>query len=236
MIDTLTGDPLVAPSFLTGSVGSESLLSQNDLQPVVQQAITYWQSAGVDSGSLDRLNSIPVHVADLPGPFLGFASDNGIRIDRDAAGYGWNMDAGRISHGSLDLLTAVTHEFGHALGMEHDHDDHVMNAQLSPRANSSPSIAVSRFDRLADVSDLPTEHGPLTDRADLTCDLALKAVTDQPLLTDNDRDASRSMTRRSRLLRRARIAQERAEGESTVVDHQTERHEFFALYGSSADM
>lgn len=47
-------------------------------------------------------------------------------IDRDAAGYGWSVDTG-----GFDLLSVVTHEFGHMLGFDHGHDDRVMRSTLA---------------------------------------------------------------------------------------------------------
>jgi hypothetical protein len=90
-------------------------LSYATLQPVVNQAIENWALAGADASQLNALSQIDVHVANLSGSYLGMASasSNLIWIDVDAAGYGWRSDG-------MDLLSAVSHELGHQIGLDHD--------------------------------------------------------------------------------------------------------------------
>ena len=95
------------------------------LDPVVQQSLAYWAAAGVDPHRLDALTQVDVQIADLSKSLLGIAALNVVWIDRDAAGYGWSVNSGGV-----DLFSAVTHEFGHVLGYEHNHAAGLMNPTL----------------------------------------------------------------------------------------------------------
>jgi hypothetical protein len=126
------------PLRAAASVGTdgESLqsLTYATLQGVVDQAYRYWATAGADSAQLNLLAQLDVRIADLSGDVLGEASEstNLVWIDRDAAGVGWSMDANR----GHDLLSTVTHEFGHMVGLGHDD----MSASLEVAQRQLPRL------------------------------------------------------------------------------------------------
>ena len=114
--------------------GDTSNLTQEQLQPVVTQAIAQLATAGYN---VSGLGQVQFHVADLAGSLLGLTRQNTIWIDQNAQGYGWYIDAspssnaaftqvtgtnevqaapGSPAYGHVDLLTVVTHELGHVLG------------------------------------------------------------------------------------------------------------------------
>lgn len=88
-------------------------------------------------------------VNDLPGNAVAWSVGDGtILIDMSAAGHGWfvdqtpfnnneyrNIDGGLVAksnsdaYGRMDLLTAISHEFGHLLGYEHGSSE-LMGATL----------------------------------------------------------------------------------------------------------
>ena len=108
---------------------------------MLQAAISRIESA-MSLESAAALSDVAVEIVDLPGDLLGRASGGRlVQIDRNAAGYGWFVDAtprneveftvrpgtrdltarpSGPARDRADLLTAVLHEFGHVLGHAHD--------------------------------------------------------------------------------------------------------------------
>src|SRR5262249_38524197 len=106
------------------------------LQPILSAAIDRWAATGLDAARLAVLRHATVTIADLGGSYLGLAdpATHGIRIDDDAAGYGWFVDqtpgddsefrrpGDQGAQRRMDLLSAVAHELGHLIGLDDDHD------------------------------------------------------------------------------------------------------------------
>ena len=124
-------------------------LQREVVQPSVMQALATWYAAGADPRALRNLAGVSVTIADLPGDVVARTSGRAIILDNDAAGNGWFVDAspwdqiefggvegdGYATSGSasgrIDLLTTLTHEFGHLLGMDDSRDlHHVMHHML----------------------------------------------------------------------------------------------------------
>ncbi|MCC8968300.1 hypothetical protein H8A95_39910, partial [Bradyrhizobium sp. Pear76] len=118
----------------------EMHLTQSELNSVVSSAIAQWAAAGASSAQLALLHAVSFSVADLAGQIVGQESAGHITIDTDAAGHGWFIDptpsnnfefanalnasgtdlltdSSTAAAGHLDLLTTVTHELGHVLGL-----------------------------------------------------------------------------------------------------------------------
>ncbi len=119
-------------------------LTQTQLNSIKAAAIRSWQKVGrLTAGHATVLRAVSFEVRNLAGQTLGLASGGNkvVKIDADAAGYGWYVDATPADDkefavhtsatrlyatptaapaGRVDLLTAVMHELGHVLGLDHD--------------------------------------------------------------------------------------------------------------------
>ena len=117
----------------------EMHLSQSELDGVVAAAIAQWAHAGASAAQLGALHATTFSIADLaPGIVGEEQAPAHITIDVNGDGHGWFVDPtpannSEFTHaafstdlftdptnaaaGHLDLLTTVTHELGHVLGL-----------------------------------------------------------------------------------------------------------------------
>jgi hypothetical protein len=140
-----TNDPAFdGPAGMTaaGGVGegATGTVTQGNLDAIAEVAISQWAEAlGADDPRLAALQGVHIGFADLDGAQLGQADGDSIVLDTDAAGYGWFVDftpeesgefrlrveggvaaaPGSEAYGRMDLLTVVTHELGHVMGLDH---------------------------------------------------------------------------------------------------------------------
>ncbi|MBY0525661.1 MAG: PQQ-dependent sugar dehydrogenase [Gemmataceae bacterium] len=123
-----------APQLLDGdaSGGSSASLRSEQLAPIVAEALRRWAATGLSTEQIARLRSVAFVVTDLTPGWLGEFLPGTVFIDANASGFGWFVDptprldeefagasalAGSAAAGRVDLLTVVTHEMGHALGL-----------------------------------------------------------------------------------------------------------------------
>jgi hypothetical protein len=120
-----------------GAPGAQ--VTQPQLDAAAAAAIERWAATGLSVEQLAQLRAATVRVADLDAGRLGASFGTTVELDRDAAGWGWFVDVtpaddaefadvvsaterraerGSPAYGRMDLLTAVTHELGHVLGLE----------------------------------------------------------------------------------------------------------------------
>jgi hypothetical protein len=130
-------------------------LTQEQLRPIVAEAMARWQAVGIDPQRLAALEHATFRIADLPGNDLGMETEGVITLDRTADGYGWYIDAtpsddsafapGAVNspaRGHIDLLSVVAHELGHLLGYGEDDSAGVTGEYLAPGVRHVPVAAL----------------------------------------------------------------------------------------------
>ena len=129
-VEQPTAIPAIVPAAITPETTPVSVspasLTQGELDLWVLKARTIWEASGLTAEQSDLLKGLRFEVADLPNPRLGEADGRTIRVNRQAGGHRWGMDhdfdASQPDEGSIDLLTTVLHEMGHALGLDDSYD------------------------------------------------------------------------------------------------------------------
>ena len=114
-----------SPLLATGvppTEASDRVLTEAELQPIVEAAIEQWRQQPLTRQQLAILETLQISVVELGTSRLGEAANNSIRIDDNGADFGWYIDQTPFDVTdddigvSMDLLTVVVHEIGHALG------------------------------------------------------------------------------------------------------------------------
>jgi hypothetical protein len=182
-----TGPQLAAfaPTALSSSVPALTLA---ELAPIVVEAEGLWVAAGASPAAL----AADVEIADLSNgsagqaPVIGYTNGT-VLIDAHAGGFGWFIDPtpadnnefrftgsatdlwatpGSPAYGRMDLLTVVTHELGHVLGLpdlpgpESTHDIMAQVLSLGERRLPGPSGS-SAVDAAAPAETLSSVGGQL---------------------------------------------------------------------------
>ncbi len=167
----------VAGDTLTQAPAAPAVLTQAQLDGVVSAAMARWEATGLTKEQAALLREVTFEVADLPGWYLGEAAGHRIRVDNNAGGHGWHMDASPESDalfgtivsptrrytdpasapaGRIDLLTTILHEFGHALGLEDSYlaqdRESIMFGQLTKGERRLPATGQA-------VGAHPHDHG-----------------------------------------------------------------------------
>ncbi len=130
---------LLAPAD-TSNRGEKSSKSRPESpKPVVDAESVRGVRVGLDERRLQMVDRLEFQPANVPGNLAGLVRLNAILVNRDAAGYGWQIDTtltvdetfdlgnrrpilhaadSRLAAVRIDLLTAVAHELDHLFGLE----------------------------------------------------------------------------------------------------------------------
>src|SRR5262249_22863423 len=145
-------------------------LTESQLQAMANEAIARWQQTGLDAQQQALLGAARFQVVNLPDGIVGLESpanlrqSNIIQIDDNAGGRGWFIDStpsdsydfvfatatnefiatpGSPAYGRIDLLTVISHELGHVLGLDHpdaaEHSPSVMASELATGVRRLPT-------------------------------------------------------------------------------------------------
>jgi hypothetical protein len=156
---------------------------------------------------LARLQTAQIDIVDLPAGYLGLAYANlgRIELDVDASGLGWFTDATSAENkgaaGQVDLLTVLTHEMGHLLGLDdldiHEHPGDVMGEFLSAGVRRLQGVGEwtvgDAFSGWVDTS------GPTRSVSDADPTLAGSSVVEAGSLVNSERPATKNRQEPHRL-------------------------------------
>jgi hypothetical protein len=174
-------------------------LTQSQLDSVVAAAIAQWAAAGASASQLAAMHATTFSVADLSANTIGQeGAPAHITIDTDAAGHGWFVDPtptdnSEFTHaqnaagtdlltdpttaaaGHLDLLTAVSHELGHVIGL----DDSTAPGDINDLMYIS---LVDGERRLPDAAYISLANASSAVQAEAALPVSAQAVTGTPII------------------------------------------------------
>ncbi|HEX8126840.1 MAG TPA: Ig-like domain-containing protein [Allosphingosinicella sp.] len=118
-------------------VVDDGVLSRAELDFITDAAIQRWAAAGATAEQIAAMREVRVSVSDMGGLLLGESGAGTIVVDSDAAGWRWFVDStpgddseyrgsgsklsaadpNGLAGTRIDLLTVLTHELGHQIGL-----------------------------------------------------------------------------------------------------------------------
>jgi len=113
----------------TPVLADDGLLTQAELNELVQAALQRWEAAGLTPQQMAMLRATTFDVADYQGRILGESTPGHVTLDLNGASMGWFVDttpgedsefdgSNQYVNGHLDAFTVVLHEMGHQLGLK----------------------------------------------------------------------------------------------------------------------
>ena len=133
--------PTAQPQFAAfPGPGDAAPLTGAQLAATVQQAIDDWAVAGLNAAQINAMENVHFNLAQLDGNLIGLTEGNTIDISDNADGWGWNTSAANPPSNRMDLLTTVSHELGHVVGLSDSSNlKDVMGDVLTPGTRHLPT-------------------------------------------------------------------------------------------------
>jgi hypothetical protein len=184
------------------AVVDDGVVSQAELNLIVDAAIQRWAEAGASADQLAAMHAVQVTVSEMMGLYIGASTAGQIKIDSDGAGYGWFIDAtpnddaeydgsgtrltadpadpAAVHH--IDLLTVVMHELGHQVGLDDTYAaakaDDLMYGFLNPGERRLPASGEAEGAVAGSLAHEEYAIGPITSVTDLPAGKGVDIIFD----------------------------------------------------------